>query len=280
MSHFDIDPCAAAPRQRPLEVAPETFVIRALTASVGGTWTNLNSMVIRGAEPIVVDTGMVTHRDTWFEDVFSLVPPDEVRWLFVTHIDTDHAGNLIEALERCPNAALVTSQGESFRVAASLGVPFERMRMIDNGQGLDLGDRRLRAVRPPVYDSPYTRGLFDETTGVYYASDAFCAPNPEVPVDWVDEIPAQWWAESFARFHYGSLCPWVGLVDPARFRGEVDRLAALGIEAIVSAHAPAMRGASVAGALALLADLPRAAPAPAPPSALNPGSAAASAPPS
>lgn len=280
MSHFDIDAGAAAPRQRPLEVAAETFVIRALTASVGGTWTNLNSMVIRGAEPIVVDTGMVTHRDAWFEDVFSLVPPDEVRWLFVTHIDTDHAGNLIEALERCPNAGLVTSQGESFRVAASLGVPFERMRMVDNGQAFDLGDRRLRAVRPPVYDSPYTRGLFDEATGVYYASDAFCAPNPAVPVDWVDEMPADWWAESFARFHYGSLCPWVGLVDPARFRREIDALAALGIDAIVSAHAPAMRGGSVNRALGLLTDLPLAAPVPAPVPGLSPGSAAASVPPS
>ena len=50
----------AVPRQPPLTVAAETFAIRALTPSVGGTWTNLNSMVIRAAKPVPVDTGMVT----------------------------------------------------------------------------------------------------------------------------------------------------------------------------------------------------------------------------
>jgi flavorubredoxin len=256
MSHFDIDLSRPAPRQRPLEVAPGTFAIRALTASVGGTWTHLNSMVIRAAEPVIVDTGMITHRDEWFEDVFSIVAPEAVRWIFVSHIDTDHAGNLAEALERCPNAAMITSRGESFRVAASLGIPFERMRMVENGQRFAVGDRTLRAARPPVYDSPYTRGLFDEATGVYYASDAFCAPVPEGPVDWVEEIAPELWADGLARFHHASLCPWVALADQAKYQEEIDRLACLGIDVIVSAHSPAIRGASVPRAFELLARLP------------------------
>jgi flavorubredoxin len=246
------------PRQRPLEVAPDTFVIRALTPSVGGTWTNLNSMVIRAAEPVVVDTGIVTDRAIWFEDVFSLVAPDEVRWIFVTHLDTDHAGNAVEALARCANAGIVTSRGESFRVKASLGVPAERLRIVDDV--FDVGDRTLRSVRPPVYDSPYTRGLFDPTTSVYYSSDAFCAPMPEEPVDWVDEIPAALWADSMARFHHASLCPWVALVDRALYRAEVDRLAALGIETIVGAHTPPLRGASVRRGFEELSRLPECAP--------------------
>jgi flavorubredoxin len=250
----DPDYSLPLPRQRPLEVANETFVIRALTPSIGGTWTALHSMVIRGAEPVLVDTGMVTDRATWFEDIFSLVAPEEVRWIFVTHLDTDHSGNLLEALDRCANAQAVTSPGESFRVKASLGIPEERLRIVDGE--FDVGDRTLRAVRPPVYDSPYTRGLFDATTGVYYASDAFCVPMPEGPVDWVDEIPEALWAPGMARFHHASLCPWVALADRALFRREVDRLAALEIDTIVGAHTPPLRGASVPRALEELARLP------------------------
>lgn len=243
-----------APRQRPLEIARDTFVIRALTPSVGGTWTNLNAMVIRGAEPVLVDTGMITDRETWFEDVFALVAPEAVRWIFVTHLDTDHSGNLVEALARCPNAQVVTSRGESFRVTASLGIAPERMRIVD--EAFDAGDRTLRAIRPPVYDSPYTRGLFDPTTGVYYASDAFCAPIPEGPVDWVDEIAEPLWAQGFARFHHASLCPWIALADPALYRREVDRLATLGITTIAGAHTPPLRGASVARGFEELLRLP------------------------
>jgi flavorubredoxin len=246
------------PRQRPLEVARDTFVIRALTPSVGGTWTALHSMVIAGAEPVLVDTGMVTDRATWFEDVFSIVAPAEVRWIFLTHLDTDHSGNVLEALERCPNARLVTSRGESFRIAASLGIPAGGLRIVD--EAFDIGDRTLRAIRPPVYDSPYTRGLLDPGTGVFYASDAFCAPMPEGPVDWVDEIPTALWEEGMARFHHASLCPWVALADRRLFRQEVDRLAALGITTIAGAHTPPLRGASVARAFSELAKLPEAAP--------------------
>ena len=186
-------------------------------------------MVILGAEPMIVDTGMATGRDIWFEDVFSLVQPEEVRWIFLTHLDCDHAGNLVEALERCPDARLITSHGESFRTAASCGVPFERMLLLDNGEDFSIGGGMFRALRPPVYDSPYTRGLLDHRTGVYYASDAFCAPMPAEPVDRVSEIAPLTWAQTMAQFHYSALCPWVALADPQRFRAEVDQLAASGV---------------------------------------------------
>ena len=124
----------SALRQHPHEVARDTFVIRAVMPSVAGTFTNQNSMLIRAAQPVVVDTGMVTNRELWFEDVFSLVAPEELRWIFVTHIDTDHAGNLVEALALCPNAMMVTSRGESYRASASLGIPIERMRMVGGGK--------------------------------------------------------------------------------------------------------------------------------------------------
>jgi flavorubredoxin len=260
MSLFGLDSSKPAPRLAPLEVAPDTFLVRALTASVGGTWTNLNSMVIRAAQPVIVDTGMITRRMEWFEDVFSLVPPHEVRWIFVTHNDSDHSGNLVEALERCPNAMVVTSHGESYRTNASFDIPLERMRMVDDGDDFHVGDRTLRALRPPVYDSPYTRGLFDPTTRVYYASDAFCAPNPEEPVDWVEDIPAARWEDEMARFHHVSLCPWISMVDRALFKAEVDKLAALDIGVLVGAHSPAIRGSSIPRAFEQMARLPSAAP--------------------
>lgn len=251
-----------APRQRPLEVARDTFVIRAVTPSVAGTFTNLNAMVIRGAEPVLVDTGMGVHAETWFEDVFSLVEPDDVRWIFVSHIDTDHAGNLVEALARCPNAAMVTSRGEFYRASTSLGIAAERMHLVEAGESFTIGDRALRVERPPVYDSPYTHALFDASTGVYYAADAFCAPMPDGLVDWSDEVAPELWAKGMASFHHHTVCPWIAMVDPARFRGEVDKVAALDPAVIVSAHAPPISRAAIPRALAQMAALPQTVPVP------------------
>ena len=97
---------------------------------------------------------------------------------------------------------------------------------------------RCRPCVPPVYDNAYTRGVFDPTTRVYFAADAFCAPMPAEPVDRVDQMPEQMWAEGFALFHHNSLCPWITLVDAARYEAEVAKLAAIGAEVITSAARP------------------------------------------
>jgi flavorubredoxin len=224
--------------------------------SVGGTWTNLNSAVILAREPVIVDTGMVTHRETWFEDVLSLVRPSEVRWIYITHTDSDHAGNLVEALEVFPNAKVVISHGESYRASAAMGIPFDRFKVLNNWETFDVGNHALRSIRPPVYDSPYTRGLFDHTTGVFYSADAFCAPMPHGPIDRVDEIPLGLWAQGMVQYHYKSLCPWVGMVNPVLFQEEIQRLADLTVKVIVSAHCPVIGTPSINRAFELMAQLP------------------------
>ena len=246
-------------RQQPLEVAPDTFLVRANQLSLGGSVsTSMNSLVIRAAEPVIVDTGMVTDRVTFFEDVFSLVDPGDVRWIYLTHDDDDHSGNLMEALERCPHAKVVMSWAARGRTCAAFGIPPERVRTVDHGQGLDVGDRTLHALRPPVYDNAYTRGVFDPTTRVYFAADAFCAPMPAEPVDRVDEMPEELWAEGFASFHHNSLCPWISLVDRALYEAEVAELAAIDAAVITSAHGPTITAPSIDRAFELLAGLPTA----------------------
>ncbi len=242
-------------RQYPLEVAKDTFVIRA-NHCTAATSTSLNSMLIRGAEPIVVDTGMAIHREAWFEDLFSLIDADELRWIFITHDDLDHTGNLTAALERCPNAKLVVNRNSSWRTSVSFGIPHERIKTVEEGVTFETGGRSLEAIRPPVYDSPYTLGLWDCQTRVYYASDAFCAPMPAEPVDWAHEIPEAMWIEGFAKYHHYSLCPWVGQVDHAKFRAQVRQLQDLGIATIVGAHTPPIAGETLSQAFGQLADLP------------------------
>jgi flavorubredoxin len=188
--------------------------------------------------------------------VFSLIQTNEVRWIFVTHDDCDHTGNLVEALKRCPNAMVVTNKAASWRTAAAFGIPHERIRTVNNGETFNLGDRTFRAIRPPVFDSPYTLGLFDTTTRVYYASDAFCSPMPIDPVDLVDEMPALFWAEGMAKYHHTSLCPWIALVDPAKFQAEINKVVGLGIKAVAGAHTPVIPETSVQQAFGLLASVP------------------------
>ena len=253
----------------PLEVAPETFLIRSAQPALGAPLSvAINSLVIRGAEPVIVDTGSPAHGQRWLDDVFGLVDPDDVRWIFISHDDVDHTGNLATVMERCPAATVVTNWATTERTACEISLPIDRLRWVDDGGTLDVGDRVLRAVRPPVYDSPTTRGLFDPTTGVYWASDAFATPMPSDPVESVDELPPPMWAEGMAMFQHHALAPWLAIVDPERYAHTVETVRSLDASVIVGAHTPVISGASVASALDLMAAMPTTVPPPHPDQAM------------
>ena len=241
----------------PTRVDSDTWVIHQVQHALGAPLSvYLNSMVIAGAEPAIVDTRSVNNRSQWIEDVFGIVDPGDVRWVFLSHDDADHTGNLGPVMEACPNATLVCSWALVERFSNAFGFPLQRCRWLNDGEAIDLADRRIAAVRPPVYDSPATRGFLDGRSGIYWAVDAFATPCPSEPVPAVADLDPGFWAEGMAMFIHHALAPWVGIVDRERYAAEIDRVRAMQITAIASAHSPLITPASVEDAFALLRRIP------------------------
>lgn len=252
--HLTLD-MPSTTRLDPTQIAPETFLIHNHQGEgTAPVCVPLNSMVIRGQQPVVVDTGAPEHRAQFLADVFSLVEPADVRWVFISHDDIDHTGAVNELMAQCPNATLVINWFMVERMAESLEVPPTRWRWVGDGEAIDVGDRVLHAVRPPIFDSPTTRGLFDPTTGVYWASDSFATPML-TPVRHADELDHDSWALGIATFgQYVS--PWLSLVDDRRYQATVDRVAALDPTVLAGCHTPAVSGHLVAEAIDVARRIP------------------------
>jgi hypothetical protein len=127
------------------------------------------------------------------------------------------------------------------------------MRWLDAGESFHANGRTYVAARPPVFDSPTTRGLFDTVTGVYWASDCFATPVARGTGN-VEQLSAEEWREGFMMFQLLN-SPWVTMVDDAKYQRAVDEMARLGITAIASAHGPAITGANVDRAISMLREL-------------------------
>lgn len=258
MTTVDLAPSGAiAPaRHRPLQIAPETWVIQATQGEgTAPLAVHLNALVIRGREPIVVDTGAPVHREQFLQDLFAIVEPTDVRWVFISHDDADHFGNAAAVMDACPNATLVATWFLCERLACEgFPVPPARWRWVAAGESLDAGDRRLVAVRPPLYDSPTTRGLFDRATGVYWASDCYSTPV-ERGTAFVSELDAGFWAEGFVSFQTWN-SPWVSMVDRRAFSAACRQIEQLGVTAIATGHGPTIGAESLATAFAMMHDLP------------------------
>jgi flavorubredoxin len=238
----------------PERIAPDTYVIRQLGGEgVNPVAVHLNSMVITGKEPVIVDTGPSLTRRDWMESTFSIVDPADVRWIFISHDDHDHIGNLPEVLALAPNATLVSTWFMVERLAADVLLPLDRMRWVNDGESFSVGDRELVAVTPPVFDSPTSRGLFDPSTGVYWAVDALGSPLTHEVSD-VSELDPGFWREGFLMFQR-ILSPWHQWLDPARYQEHLDRVHGLGATAIASAHGTTLRGAQIDSAFRLMTEV-------------------------
>lgn len=231
-------------RLAPTQIARETFVVHDHEGEGQGPFSvAMNTLVIRGAEPVVVDTGLADNEVQFLADVFSLVEPEDLRWVFISHDDIDHTGNVNALMAAAPNATLVVNWYLQQRMGSTLAVPPGRQRWVGDGDVLDVGDRKLLAVRPPAYDSPTTRGLYDTTTGVYWSSDAFGVPMPQ-PVADIADVPdemIQIGIPTFTRF----VAPWIEIADPVKYAASVDRVAALTPSVIAGGHNPVIRGEHV-----------------------------------
>lgn len=155
----------------------------------------------------------------------------------------------------CPNATMIANWFLCERLAAEgLDVPPTRWRWLGDGESLDVGDRTVTAVRPPLYDSPTTRGLFDQRTGVYWAADCY-ATSVERGTAYVSDLDPGFWSEGFATFQIWN-SPWVTMTDPRAFGEACRRIEQLEPTTIATAHGPTIGAASVAEAHAMMRTLP------------------------
>jgi flavorubredoxin len=244
----------------PTQVAKDTYVIHQVQPALGEPlFVYINSAVILGKEPVIIDTGTPANREQWLKDVFSLVEPKDVKWIFLSHDDVDHTGNLDEALTACPNAKLVCNWAMVERHTNCFNFPLDRCQWVMDGETLDIGDRTLVAMRPPVFDSPTTRGLFDPTTGVYWAVDTFATPLPDPKLQ-ISDLDEEFWFFGLHMFALGAVSPWITMLDPKKYGAYIDGVQKLPIKTVAACHTPVIEGDYITKAFNRVREFPTLAP--------------------
>jgi flavorubredoxin len=232
----------------PYQVAPDTWLIPNFADLGGGAHLPVNSMVVLGSEPMVIDTGAPIHRESVLRQILSLVDPEDIRWIYLSHDDGDHMGSLRQLLELAPQAKLVVNYFIADRVALEQALPLERMVWLGPGDQLDAGDRTFHLLLPPIFDGPTTRALYDDRSSVLWAVDSFAALAPGA-VHHVDDIPTDLYDETFTMVN-SMISPWHQWLDEDKYARHVSMVEGLGARAIASAHGPVLTGAAIPDAFA------------------------------
>jgi glyoxylase-like metal-dependent hydrolase (beta-lactamase superfamily II) len=219
------------------DASKDVHVLPTLFPVPGLGFVPVNAFVLRAAQPVLVDTGLIPEQEAFMAALRAVIEPRELRWLWLTHVDPDHVGSLQRLLDEAPALRVVGN----FITAGKLGLlalrlPLERLFLVNPGQTVDAGDRKLRAIRPPTFDAPETMGFLDESSGTLFSSDCFGAVLAG-PARLATDLPPDelmrrqvLWATVDA--------PWLHSVDRSLFFRSLDLVRGLAPPLVLSSHLP------------------------------------------
>jgi glyoxylase-like metal-dependent hydrolase (beta-lactamase superfamily II) len=174
--------------------------------------------LIAGAEPCLVEAGPGADVDAVAAALGTLgIGPEDLAHIAVTHVHVDHAGGAGELLRRFPRAAVwVHERGAPHLVdptrllastartygdermrrfyGATLPCAEDRLRIVADGDRIDLGDRRLDVLHTPGHASHHV-ALHESSSGAMFTGEAIgshlpwadcyrpATPPPEADVD-------------------------------------------------------------------------------------------------
>ena len=246
---------------KPYQAIPDIEVLPAFFPVPGAGFLSVNAFVIKAGEPVLVDTGMGIDGEAFMQALKSVIDPRDLKWVWLTHDDADHTGNLQKVLEAAPNARLVAYSLAVLRMSSAWPVPMDRVYWLNPGESIRVGDRNLTAVRPPLFDNPTTIGVYDDKSEAFFSADCFGAIIPS-PVQHIDDVAEGDIAQGMAG--WASLDnPWVHMVKPNEFSQVLDGIRQMAPKKIFSVHLPPATG-KTEQFLKLLATIPSSPPAVAP----------------
>ncbi len=242
----------------PYQAAPDVHVLPTSLPLPGVGVFIVNAYVLLAEEPVLVDAGLAGDRGQFMDALSTVLDPRALRWVWLSHDDADHTGNVQQVLELAPNARLVTPAFSALRMASWWPVPLQRVHAIRAGDQLNVGDRTLTALQPPLYDNPMSTGFLDNATGAMFSVDAFGAILPE-PTQNLAEVPGDALTEGMIGWATSD-SPWAHIVDRERFRHVLQGVRGLQPSGILSSHLPAAGGTLLEGFLQVLEAVPDAEP--------------------
>lgn len=199
----------------------------------------VNAFVIHAREPVLVDTGLNALESDFMQALRQTINPAELRWIWITHADADHIGNLHAVLNAAPRAIVVTNFLGMGKLAMQR-VPAERIFLLNPGQYFDVGDRRLKAITPPSYDAPETMAVFDENSRSLFSSDCFGALI-DSPFETANDVPPEVLRQGCIAWA-GVDAPWLKQIPPGKLLAALDGLRSLKVRTVLGSHLPPAHG--------------------------------------
>lgn len=189
-----------------------------------------NSYVILDEKTVVMDTVDARKTDEWINNVKAALGGRNLDYIVCLHMESDHAGSMMKALETFPTAKVVGNAKTFTYMAQFFDVNLEGKKVeVKDGESLSLGNHNLTFVCAPMVHWPEVMVAYESSEKVLFAADAFGKFGA------ISKDDGDWACE--ARRYYFNICGKYGV----QVQSLLKKAAALDIKTIAPLHGPVLK---------------------------------------
>ena len=159
-------------------------------------------VLMNAGHPILIDCGSQLHRTGVMQAISTVLAGQTPEYVFLTHSELPHAGNLAQVARQWPNIKVVVSNIMLPYIEIAPVLPLEQISAATPGSTVDVGGRRLQLVEALLKDQPGSQWIWDAQTGALFTGDGFGYSHlPDHCERFSDEIAGGIRVEQFQGYH-------------------------------------------------------------------------------
>ena len=133
--------------------------------------TSYNAYLVKGSQKTALLDASDPSKEA--ELMEQLEQVEKVDYVIAHHAEQDHSGALPAVLKKYPASQLICSQKASGMLMDLLELPAERVRTVEDGEKLSLGDRTLEFIYTPWVHWPETMSTYLPEEKILFSCDFF-----------------------------------------------------------------------------------------------------------
>lgn len=200
-------------------------------------------VLLNDGNPLLFDAGSHIHSAQIMADLKALLGDVAPAYVFLTHTELPHTGNLSTIVKTWPDVKLVVSSGILPHVELPWWVTDDQVMFGYAGTEENYGGRHISFLDGILKDQPGTHWMYDAVTGALFTADAFGYMFPSDADEKCDDemdggIPQDW----MTRYHQSAF-RFLPYVSADKLTIDIDKVfAKRDVRIIAPTHGNAIRG--------------------------------------
>ncbi|MEM7117444.1 MAG: MBL fold metallo-hydrolase [Chloroflexota bacterium] len=139
----------------------------------------LTYVLLNEGNPILIDCGSHIHRESVMAQLSELLGDATPEYLFLTHSELPHAGNITAVANKWPDIKVIVSNVMLPYIEVLPVIPLEQITQVVPGTKIEFPTRTIEFVDALLKDQPGSHWIHDPRTGTLFTGDGFGYFNAE-----------------------------------------------------------------------------------------------------